>query len=161
MLRSAAGIFQSAIAARHDCPSHPDHRCQNMLKPGQLKNMEAIKMQITILCYDKCSTCQKALKWLNERNIDYLVRPIKEQNPTEAELRLWCQQSGLPLKRFFNTSGQKYRQLNLKERLKDMTDDEQYALLASDGMLVKRPLLISEAFICPGFREDEWAHALC
>ena len=132
-----------------------------MLKPGQLKNMEAIKMQITILCYDKCSTCQKALKWLNERNIDYLVRPIKEQNPTEAELRLWRQQSGLPLKRFFNTSGQKYRQLNLKERLKDMTDDEQYALLASDGMLVKRPLLISESFICPGFREDEWAHALC
>lgn len=118
-------------------------------------------MQITILCYDKCSTCQKALKWLNERNIDYLVRPIKEQNPTEAELRLWRQQSGLPLKRFFNTSGQKYRQLNLKERLKDMTDDEQYALLASDGMLVKRPLLISESFICPGFREDEWAHALC
>lgn len=118
-------------------------------------------MQITILCYDKCSTCQKALKWLNEREIKYLLRPIKEQNPTEEELRLWRQQSGLPLKRFFNTSGQKYRQLNLKDRLNEMDEDEQYALLASDGMLVKRPLLISEDFIYPGFREDAWEQALC
>ena len=114
-------------------------------------------MQITILCYDKCTTCQKALGWLDSRGISYATRPIKEAHPSEAELREWHARSGLPLKRFFNTSGLAYRALNLKDRLPEMSEDEQFALLASDGMLVKRPLLVSDALVCPGFKEAEWA----
>lgn len=113
-------------------------------------------MQITILCYDKCTTCQRALKWLDDHGISYAVRPIREEHPSEAELREWHARSGLPLNRFFNTSGLTYRALNLKERLSEMSEGEQLALLASDGMLVKRPLLVSDALVCPGFREAEW-----
>lgn len=112
------------------------------------------------LCYPRCSTCQKAQKWLTEHHIDFTVRDIKLQNPTEDELRAWHNASGLPLKRFFNTSGQQYRALALKDRLPQMSMDEQYALLATDGMLVKRPMLIGEDFVLVGFRESEWEERL-
>lgn len=113
-------------------------------------------MKILVLCYEKCSTCKKALKWLEERGVEYTERPIKEENPSKEELKEWYQKSGLPLKRFFNTSGMLYRELKLKDRLPDMSEEEQLDLLASDGMLVKRPLLVSDQVICPGFREAEW-----
>ncbi|HIU43987.1 MAG TPA: arsenate reductase family protein [Candidatus Ventrousia excrementavium] len=112
------------------------------------------------LCYPRCTTCQKAQKWLTEHHIDFTVRDIKLQNPTEDELRAWHNASGLPLKRFFNTSGQQYRALALKDRLPQMSMDEQYALLATDGMLVKRPMLIGEDFVLVGFRESEWEERL-
>ncbi len=112
------------------------------------------------LCYPRCTTCQKAQKWLTEHHIDFTVRDIKLQNPTEDELRAWHNASGLPLKRFFNTSGQQYRALALKDRLPQMSMDEQYALLATDGMLVKRPMLIGEDFVLVGFRESEWEKRL-
>ncbi|MBQ9686766.1 MAG: arsenate reductase family protein [Oscillospiraceae bacterium] len=114
-------------------------------------------MNLTILCYDKCSTCQKALKWLDARNIPYTARPIKQAHPSANELRAWQEKSGLPLRRFFNTSGMLYRELGLKDKLDTMTEDEQLALLASDGMLVKRPLLVSDGAVIPGFKESEWA----
>ena len=111
---------------------------------------------MTILCYDRCSTCQKALKWLDSKGADYTVRPIKEEHPSEDELRAWWKQSGLPLRRFFNTSGMLYRELGLKDKLDTMSEDEQLALLASDGMLVKRPLLVSDRAVIPGFKEKDW-----
>lgn len=112
---------------------------------------------MVFLCYQTCSTCKKAQKWLDERGIAYDLRPIKEENPTEEELRRWHQMSGLPLKKFFNTSGMQYRVLGLKDRLPQMSEDEQFALLATDGMLVKRPMLIGEDFVLVGFKEAEWA----
>ena len=112
------------------------------------------------LCYPKCSTCQKAKAWLEERSISYDLRDIKLNNPTIEELTAWYQKSGLPLKKFFNTSGLQYKALGLKDKLPAMTEDEQYALLATDGMLVKRPLLIGEDFALPGFKEAEWESAL-
>ena len=108
------------------------------------------------VCYPKCTTCQKAQKWLDGHGVSYVFRNIKEENPTEAELRAWHAKSGLPLKRFFNTSGLQYKALNLKDRLPEMSEDEQFQLLASDGMLVKRPLLISEEFVLVGFKEAEY-----
>lgn len=117
-------------------------------------------MQVIVLCYKKCSTCQKALKWMEENKIAYEERPIKEENPTAEELRTWYQKSRLPLKRFFNTGGNLYKELKLKDKLDDMTEEEQLALLATDGMLVKRPLLITEKYICPGFKEAEWKKQL-
>lgn len=113
-------------------------------------------MNTTVLCYDRCSTCKKALKWLEEQGVDYTKRPIKEENPGKEELREWYEKSGLPLKRFFNTSGNLYKELKLKEKLPDMSEEEQLALLATDGMLVKRPLLVSDEVVCPGFKESEW-----
>ena len=118
-------------------------------------------MKVTVLCYDKCSTCKKALQWLDARGVDYISRPIKEEHPSADELRLWWKQSGLPLRRFFNTSGMLYRELGLKDKLEAMTEEEQLTLLASDGMLVKRPLLVCGEHVIPGFREDEWERALC
>ena len=109
------------------------------------------------VCYPKCSTCQKARKWLDERGAAYELRDIKEDNPTEAELRAWVKKSGLDVRRFFNTSGMQYRALALKERLPSMGEDEMYALLASDGMLVKRPLLITDDTVLVGFREADYA----
>ncbi len=106
--------------------------------------------------YPKCSTCQKAKKWLAARKISYEVRDIKQENPTYDELEEWHQRSGLPLKRFFNTSGLLYKEMKLKDKLPDMTEDEQYRLLATDGMLVKRPLLVGEDFVLTGFKESEW-----
>lgn len=111
------------------------------------------------VCYPKCTTCQKARAWLEARGLPAEVRDIKTQNPTEAELRRWHALSGLPLKRFFNTSGMKYRELGLKDRLETMSEEEQIRLLATDGMLVKRPLIIGEK-ILTGFREKEWTEAL-
>ena len=115
---------------------------------------------IKVYCYERCSTCKKALKWLDENGIDHEVIDIKGDNPDEAALRKYHEMSGLPLKRFFNTSGMQYRDLGLSKKLPGMSDDEQFALLAADGMLVKRPLLIGEGFVLTGFREPEWADKL-
>lgn len=111
------------------------------------------------LCYPKCSTCQKAQKWLDEHGIDYELRLIREERPSAEELKDWQRRSGLPLKRFFNTSGLEYKALKLKERLPSMREEEQLALLATSGMLVKRPLLVGEDFVLVGFREAEYAAA--
>ena len=108
------------------------------------------------LCYPKCSTCQKAKAWLNERGIAYDLRDIKLNNPTQEELTAWYQKSGLSLKKFFNTSGLQYKSLGLKDKLPEMSETEQLALLATDGMLVKRPLLVGEDFVLTGFRPAEW-----
>ena len=113
------------------------------------------------LCYPKCSTCRKAQKWLDEHDVDYDIRDIKTDNPDLAELELWHQASGLPLKKFFNTSGQLYRSLELSKKLPGMSDAEQYALLASDGLLVKRPILVTDDNkVLVGFKEDQWAETL-
>lgn len=109
------------------------------------------------VCYPKCSTCQKAKRWLDEHQIPYTLRDIKEDCPTRAELAQWHQASGLPLRRFFNTSGMLYRDLGLKDKLASMSEEEQLDLLATDGMLVKRPLLVGEEFVLVGFKESEWA----
>lgn len=108
------------------------------------------------VCYPKCSTCGKARKWLEENRISYEERDIKTENPTEEELKTWHRQSGLPLKRFFNTSGMIYRQMNLKDKLPTMSEEEQYQLLATDGMLVKRPILVDGQKVLVGFRQKEW-----
>ena len=110
--------------------------------------------------YPKCSTCQKARAWLDGRGVSYEARDIKEDRPTLEELREWQRRSGLPLKRFFNTSGMLYRDLGLKDKLPGMSEEEQLALLSRDGMLVKRPLLITDKTALPGFREKEWEAAL-
>ena len=111
---------------------------------------------IKFICYPKCTTCQKARKWLDDNNIEYEFRDIKLDNLTFDELTEWHKKSGLPLKKFFNTSGLLYKSLDLKNKLPTMTDDEMLNLLASDGMLVKRPLLIVDDFVLVGFKEDEW-----
>lgn len=111
---------------------------------------------LKFICYPKCTTCKKAEKWLNDNEIEYELRNIKTDNPTFEELSDWYRKSGLPLKRFFNTSGLTYKSLNLKEKLPEMTEDEMLRLLATDGMLVKRPLLISDNFVLVGFKEMEW-----
>ena len=111
---------------------------------------------IKFICYPKCTTCQKAKKWLDDNQIEYELRDIKLDNPTLEELTEWYKQSGLPLKKFFNTSGLLYKSLDLKTKLPTMTDDEMLNLLATDGMLVKRPLLIGESFVLVGFKEDEY-----
>ncbi len=110
--------------------------------------------------YPKCSTSQKAKKWLQEKGVAFEERHIVEQNPTKEELKEWKERSGLPLKRFFNTSGLKYKELKLKDRLPEMSEEEQLALLATDGMLVKRPILVTEDKAIPGFREAEWEKAI-
>ncbi|HJJ48331.1 MAG TPA: arsenate reductase family protein [Methanocorpusculum sp.] len=110
--------------------------------------------------YPKCTTCQRAHKFLKDAGVSFDERHIKENRPTETELRTWHKTSGLPLKKFFNTSGLLYKELKLKDRLTDMTEDEQFALLASDGMLVKRPIVIGESFVLVGFKESEWEKIL-
>lgn len=110
--------------------------------------------------YEKCSTCKKAKNWLDEKGISYTDRPIKEENPTADELKEWHIKSGLPLKRFFNTSGMLYKEMKLKDKLPAMSEKEQYKLLATDGMLVKRPLVITEDAVLVGFREKEWEDVL-
>lgn len=110
--------------------------------------------------YPKCTTCQKAKKWLDDNGIEYESRHIKEQNPTYEELKKWYEQSGLPLKKFFNTSGLLYKSMELKNKLPNMTEEEQLKLLATDGMLVKRPIIVSENIVLTGFREKEWAEKL-
>ena len=112
--------------------------------------------ELLFVCYPRCTTCKKAEAWLQERDIAIKVRDIKEDNPTEKELRQWHKKSGLPLKRFFNTSGVKYKELSLKDKLPEMSEDEQFALLATDGMLVKRPILVGKEKVLVGFKEKEW-----
>lgn len=112
------------------------------------------------VCYPKCTTCKKAQKWLDERGLTYEIRDIKENNPTFEELFEWYKNSGLPLKRFFNTSGILYKSMSLKEKLPEMTEEEQLKLLATDGMLVKRPILISGNSVLVGFKEAEWEKIL-
>ena len=111
---------------------------------------------LKVLVYRKCSTCLKALKWLEVNQVVFDERPIKEENPSYEELEAWYEMSGLPLKKFFNTSGILYKQMNLKDKLKEMSEDEQLKLLATDGMLVKRPLVIGDDFVLTGFKEKEW-----
>lgn len=110
--------------------------------------------------YPGCTTCQKTREWLEAQGMTFTPRHIKEENPTEEELKLWWERSGLPLKRFFNTSGLKYKELSLKDKLPGMDEAEQLALLASDGMLVKRPILVGDDFVLVGFREVEWSKFL-
>ena len=111
---------------------------------------------LKVLVYRKRSTCLKALKWLEVNQVVFDERPIKEEHPSYEELKAWYEMSGLPLKKFFNTSGILYKQMNLKDKLKEMSEDEQLKLLATDGMLVKRPLVIGDGFVLTGFKEKEW-----
>lgn len=113
-------------------------------------------MSVLFVEYPKCTTCQKAKKWLDEAGVSYEDRHIKEQNPTEEELRTWHEKSGLPLKKFFNTSGMLYKSMALKDKLPTMSEADQYKLLATDGMLVKRPIIVGEHFVLTGFKESEW-----
>lgn len=115
---------------------------------------------MTFVCYPKCTTCQKARKWLDENKIDYEVRDIKTENPSAEELATWYKTSGLPLKKFFNTSGLLYKSMNLKEKLPGMSEDEMLKLLATDGILVKRPLVISDGVVLVGFKEADWEKQL-
>lgn len=115
---------------------------------------------MVFVCYPRCSTCKKAQKWLEENQVDYTFRDIKEDNPTLEELKAWHEKSGLPLKKFFNTSGQLYRSMELSKKLPTMPEEEQFALLASDGLLVKRPLVVTDDRVLVGFKEADWADAL-
>ena len=114
---------------------------------------------LKFFCYPKCTTCQKAKKWLDDNNVQYDLIDIKVDNPTLEQLAVWHNKSGLPLKRFFNTSGLLYKSLDLKNKLPDMTEEQMLKLLSTDGMLVKRPLLISDEFVLVGFKENEWSIA--
>ena len=118
-------------------------------------------MSVLFIEYPKCSTCQKAKKWLQENNIEFQDRHILEQTPTVKELEKWIKQSNKEIKKWFNTSGLKYKELKLKEKLSTMSDEEKIELLASDGMLIKRPILVSNSFILIGFKEKEWNERLC
>ncbi len=111
---------------------------------------------LKFICYPKCTTCQKAQKWLDDKNIEYELRDIKSENPNFYELSEWYRKSNLPIKRFFNTSGLLYKSLDLKNKLPEMSEEDMLNLLATDGMLVKRPLLISDSFVLVGFKEAEW-----
>ncbi|NLL05811.1 MAG: arsenate reductase family protein [Clostridiaceae bacterium] len=113
-----------------------------------------------LVCYPKCTTCQKARKWLDDNKVRYQFRDIKEHNPTYEELKQWYQKSGLPLKRFFNTSGVLYKELGLKEKLPNMSEEKQLELLATDGMLVKRPIVVKEEEVLVGFKQEEWEQKL-
>lgn len=115
---------------------------------------------MTFICYPKCSTCKKALRWLESNEVKFTERHIVEKNPSAAELKKWNKKSGLPLKKFFNTSGNLYKEMKLKDRLPSMTDYEMLNLLSTNGMLVKRPLLIADEFVLVGFKEDEWKEKL-
>ena len=115
---------------------------------------------LKFICYPKCTTCQKARKWLDENNIEYEFRDIKLENPSLEELTEWYKLSGLPLRKFFNTSGLLYKSMELKTKLPNMTDEEMLSLIATDGMLVKRPLAIGDDFVLVGFKEAEWVEKL-
>ena len=115
---------------------------------------------IKVYCYSRCTTCKKALKWLDDHGIEHADTDIKADHPDEETLRAYHAMSGLPLRRFFNTSGIPYRELGLSKKLPEMSEDEQFALLSSDGMLVKRPLLVGDGFVLTGFREEEWKEKL-
>ena len=122
--------------------------------------MKGVKEMTKVYCYSKCSTCKKALKWLDENKIEHTVIDIREDHPDEKTLRRLYTKSELPLRRFFNTSGQLYRAMELSKKLPDMSEDEMFKILASDGMLVKRPLLVTDERVIPGFKEDAWREVL-
>jgi len=115
---------------------------------------------IQVLCYPKCGTCRKAQKWLKDNNIDYEYRPIKEENPTYDELKTWLKISGLPISKWFNTSGLLYKEENMKDKVKVLSEDELLKILASNGLMVKRPILLCEDKVLVGFKEDEWKETL-
>ena len=115
---------------------------------------------LKVYCYNKCTTCKNALKWLDDNGVEYELADIKTDHPDEKTLRKYHALSGMPLKRFINTSGIQYREMELSKKLPDMNEDEQFALLATDGMLVKRPLVIGDGFVLTGFKEDEWKEKL-
>jgi arsenate reductase len=131
---------------------------------GSLYNFERNQSEkenhMLLICYPKCTTCQKAKKWLESQGIAYTERNIAEENPTYAELKEWYKKSGLPLKRFFNTSGLLYKSMQLKDKLPEMSEEEQLKLLATDGMLVKRPLVVDGDNVLTGFKEAEWAEKM-
>lgn len=112
---------------------------------------------LTFICYPKCTTCRKAQKWLDDNKIPYALRDIKNDNPSLSELTLWYEKSGLPIRKFFNTSGVLYKSMDLKNKLPQMTEEEMLSLLSTDGMLVKRPIVVGDDFVVVGFKEDEWA----
>lgn len=122
--------------------------------------MQRKENEMLFIEYPKCSTCMKAKKWLDENRFEYESRHIKEEKPTYDELKLWYEQSGLPLKKFFNTGGLLYKSMGLKEKLPSMSEDEQLKLLATDGMLIKRPIIISDKAVLTGFRRKEWEEKL-
>lgn len=115
---------------------------------------------VKYICYPKCTTCQKAKKWLDENGVEYELRDIKENNPSREELASWYEKSGLPIKKFFNTSGLLYKSMELKTKLPEMSEEDMLSLLATDGMLVKRPILVSDSFVLVGFKEAEWSARL-
>ena len=162
--RASQSIFRQSVHFRRGFPFHCTYGgtvvyLGKILRPCRGLHKEDVSM--LFVCYPNCSTCKKARAFLESRNAAFTVRDIKTDRPTEEELRLWQAQSGLPLKKFFNTSGQQYKALGLKDRLPAMSEDEQFALLATDGMLVKRPILVTDdGKVLVGFREAEWDAAL-
>ena len=122
--------------------------------------MKGSKKMNKVYCYPRCTTCKKAIKWLEENGIDYEYKHIVEETPSKEDIKKYYKESGLPLKRFFNTSGNVYKELNLKEKLAEMSEDEQFELLASNGMVLKRPLLVGKDFVLVGFKEAEWVEKL-
>lgn len=124
------------------------------------QNITIKEKNMLFIQYPKCTTCQKAKKWLDEKKVAYDDRNIKEDNPSYEEIKKWHKMSGLPLKKFFNTSGLLYKEMQLKDKLPDMSEEEQYRLLATDGMLVKRPLMVGDDFVLTGFKEKEWEEKL-
>ena len=122
--------------------------------------MKGSKKMNKVYCYPRCTTCKKAVKWLEENGIDYEYKHIVEETPSKEDIKKYYKESGLPLKRFFNTSGNVYKELNLKEKLAEMSEDEQFELLVSNGMVLKRPLLVGKDFVLVGFKEAEWAEKL-
>lgn len=122
--------------------------------------MKGSKKMNKVYCYPRCTTCKKAIKWLEENGINYEYKHIVEETPSKEDIKKYYKESGLPLKRFFNTSGNVYKELNLKEKLAEMSEDEQFELLASNGMVLKRPLLVGKDFVLVGFKEAEWAEKL-
>ena len=122
--------------------------------------MKGNKKMNKVYCYPRCTTCKKAVKWLEENGIEYEYKHIVEETPSKEEIKKYYEKSGLPLKKFFNTSGNVYKQMNLKEKLAEMSEDEQFELLASNGMVLKRPLFVGKDFVLIGFKEAEWAEKL-
>ena len=122
--------------------------------------MKGSKKMNKLYCYPRCTTCKKAVKWLEENGIDYEYKHIVEETPSEEDIKKYYKESGLPLKRFFNTSGNVYKEMNLKEKLAEMSEDEQFELLASNGMVLKRPLFVGKDFVLVGFKEAEWDEKL-
>lgn len=143
---------------RHAGDGYNHDVCRMNSLPGRLRAKE--KIMNTCLCYSRCTTCKKALKWLDDHHVEYAVRPIVEEKPTAEELKAWSNLSGKDLRKFFNTSGKLYREMGLSKKVGTMTPDEMLSILSTDGMLVKRPLLVTGSTVLVGFKEAEWQAAL-